>query len=130
LIGLLVPIGMLTVIVEFIATGADVSALEALLRTGGSAPTVSQPEWLSEPIEMRYPQEALAQGLEGFAVLEVVIEATGEISSIRILESSHEIFAEAVLDATAGLQIDLEGLDADTFPYTKVIRFPFEMESE
>ncbi len=59
---------------------------------------VTEPKVLSK-VNPVYPEEARKKGLEGVVVCEAIITAEGTVSSLKILNSSDEIFNQPTIDA-------------------------------
>ncbi|MCX7830633.1 MAG: energy transducer TonB, partial [Acidobacteria bacterium] len=58
-----------------------------------------KPPKLIRDFQPVYPPAALAMGLSGKVVVEVIINENGEVENARILQSNSHIFDEAALDA-------------------------------
>jgi TonB family protein len=55
---------------------------------------------IGSPMRPRYPEGLRTAGLAGRVVVQFIIDSTGrvEVASIRVLESTHALFAAAVLE--------------------------------
>lgn len=78
-----------------------------------------------------YPARALARGREGYAVVEVIITATGSVRDIRLLEEkpAHYGFAKAALKAAAKLRYKPRVVDGEAIEVSGVrYKYSFRLE--
>ena len=84
-------------------TGVEGGQVMDLSQTFAEAAVDEPPERLAGP-PLQYPPGLRAAAVEGYVVVEFVVDTTGvaEPSSIRVLESSHSGFEQAAIDAIRG----------------------------
>lgn len=72
------------------------------------AESVEKPAMLrrQQPTQMRYPEQLRDRNVEGKVIAEFVVDTDGrpDISTYRELESSHELFSEAVRAYVPGMR--------------------------
>lgn len=74
-------------------------ALPSLVETGTPASAELNAQYRVEP---KYPMKAALKGLEGFVKLGFVVDALGNVSSIKVLESRPKrVFDKAAIDAVS-----------------------------
>lgn len=85
--------------------------------------------WLKKEAAIVYPAAARRRNLEGSVVVSMRVEADGEISHTEIFGSSgHPLLDKAALQATEDFKIDPSKLDADVFPFEKLLKLTFRLE--
>jgi hypothetical protein len=67
----------------------------AAARRQAPSPISVQTNWLRKPVEIPYPPSAAAEGKEGYAVLQLVADASGVLQSYEVLDASDPVFKEA-----------------------------------
>ena len=86
-------------------------------------------DWMKEQASIVYPAEARRHNVEGSTVVSMLVEADGKISHTEVFGSSgHAILDEAALAAAQKFKIDPSKLDADEFPFEKLLKLTFRLE--
>jgi TonB family protein len=75
----------------------DRGLVEEVVRVGGGG-EISEPRKIKH-VPPRFPPEAQRQRMQGFVILEAVIDRTGKIGSLRILRSAGDLLDRAVVEA-------------------------------
>lgn len=87
-------------------------ALLALLLAAGCATPPPQADSADTPVLLvrgmrpQTPPAAIARGIEGAVQVEMVFDESGNLESVRVLRSSHELLSDAVLLAVKSWRIE------------------------
>lgn len=75
-----------------------------------------------------YPEEALADGLEGSVVLEITVSAGGAVTKSRVVESTASVFEAPARQASWSLQFE-PARDAEGRPVPSIIQYRYLFEA-
>ena len=109
-----------------IARTARQQSANSVAQTVGTTPT-KPARAISNP-NPAYPPEAVQQRLEGRVILSVTIAASGEVSKVKVTESSgHEVLDQAALDAVCQWRFSPATQDGKAVEWTARLPIRFRL---
>jgi|GEM_PF-163986 len=91
----------------------------------GGTPRFEPPALVTDS-PARYPEALAAQPVPGTVRLELLVDAEGEVSEVRLLEGTHPLLDEAALHAAAGLRFSPARVDGVAVPVRLNFEYHFE----
>jgi len=92
----------------------------------GQAPNAAVAPRLTQFVQAEYPPEALAQGVEGSVLLELSVDATGQVTDARVLRSiGNEPLDRAALEAARRFVFEPARRDGEAVPAVLRYRYRF-----
>jgi len=118
---------------DLAARGIDVAPTSS--QAGPTSPLTSlqmsrlvvEREWLEEPVEIFYPYQAEAEGLEGFVLVRLSSDPAGRLATWEVQASSHPVFEAAVVNSLPRFRFVPEEMAEGESPNTRIVRFTFRL---
>ncbi len=84
--------------------------------------------YVLETVSPRYPREMMRRGKQGKALLMLRVNEAGEVSSVKVLASSNELFSEAAVESVKNWYFQPGTVDGVPIPQTVTVPVSFEIE--
>ncbi|MBD5782423.1 energy transducer TonB [Pelagicoccus sp. NFK12] len=90
--------------------------------------SVKTDAYVLETVAPKYPSEMLQRGKQGQTLLMLRVDASGEVSDVKVLASSNQLFSEAAIKSVKNWYFQPGTVDGVAIPQTVTVPVSFEIE--
>lgn len=114
-------------LVQAAACGAVFAGTVEMAEQDFSAPSQTD-AYVLEAVSPKYPHEMLQRGKQGKTLLMLRVDETGEVSAVKVLASSNDLFSEAAIKSVKNWYFQPGTVDGVPIPQTVTVPVNFEID--